>query len=412
MNALAGKHGVGRLDIVEDRLVGIKSREVYEAPGAIALIAAHEELENLTIERDLGRFKRDVETEWARARLRRPLVLRAEARARRLHRQEQEHVTGDIRLRLQGGSAVVTGRRSAESLYDFSLATYDTGDTFDQSHAKGFIELWSAPEQDLRPARPRPSLTLAKPDGTVAGALWGGRFSAGPSHELAALSRSTHFDWHARPYDIAGLPGARRGARGGRLPDAADHDALQAGLDATRRARADGTLTPRAADEDVHCALEAGSLAGGRAELGGRCARAQSRNDQIATLIRLYLNDHARPIALQLIDLSTRSPGQAERPSARSCRAAPTCSTRSRCCSRTTCSRTPGRSCATSTGSRDWRRRADASPYGSGALAGSSLGLDPTSSSHASSASTGPSRTRWTAPRRATSSPSSRSSPR
>jgi len=147
LNVLAGKHGVGRIDIVEDRLVGIKSREVYEAPGAAALIAAHEELENLTLERDVNRYKRGVEAEWAGlvydglwySGLKRSLDAFID--------HTQEHVSGDIRLSLQGGRATVTGRRSTESLYDFSLATYDTGDTFDQSLAKGFIELWSLPSK-------------------------------------------------------------------------------------------------------------------------------------------------------------------------------------------------------------------------------------------------------------------------
>ncbi|GAA2083790.1 argininosuccinate synthase [Pseudolysinimonas kribbensis] len=147
LNALAGKHGIGRIDIVEDRLVGIKSREVYEAPAALALIAAHEELENLTLERDLGRYKRGVEVQWADlvydglwfSGLKRSLDAFID--------HTQQHVSGDIRMTLAGGRATVTGRRSVESLYDFSLATYDTGDTFDQSLAKGFIELWSLPSK-------------------------------------------------------------------------------------------------------------------------------------------------------------------------------------------------------------------------------------------------------------------------
>jgi argininosuccinate synthase len=147
LNVLAGKHGVGRIDIVEDRLIGIKSREVYEAPAALALIAAHEELENLTLERGVGRYKRGVEIEWAGlvydglwfSGLKRSLDAFID--------HTQQHVSGEIRLSLQGGRTVVTGRRSDESLYDFALATYDTGDTFDQSMAKGFIELWSLPSK-------------------------------------------------------------------------------------------------------------------------------------------------------------------------------------------------------------------------------------------------------------------------
>jgi len=147
MNELAGKHGVGRIDVVEDRLVGIKSREVYEAPGAIALIEAHEALEALTLERDLGRYKRGVEAEWSNlvydglwfSSLKRSLDVFID--------DTQKYVSGDIRLKLQGGRAVVTGQKSEQSLYDFSLATYDTGDTFDQSLSKGFIEIWSLPSK-------------------------------------------------------------------------------------------------------------------------------------------------------------------------------------------------------------------------------------------------------------------------
>jgi argininosuccinate synthase len=147
LNERAGAQGVGRLDMVEDRLVGIKSREVYEAPGAIALITAHQELENVTLERELARFKRGVEQRWAElvydglwySPLKRALDTFVAS--------TQEHVSGDIRMTLHGGRAVVTGRRSDASLYDYSLATYDAGDTFDQSMAKGFIELWGLPSK-------------------------------------------------------------------------------------------------------------------------------------------------------------------------------------------------------------------------------------------------------------------------
>ena len=147
MNELAGAHGVGRIDIVEDRLVGIKSREIYEAPAGIALIQAHEELENLTLERDVNRFKKGVEDKWATmvyeglwfSDLKRSLDVFID--------HTQKYVSGEIRLKLRGGRAVVTGRRSEQSLYDFNLATYDTGDSFDSSLAKGFIELWSLPSK-------------------------------------------------------------------------------------------------------------------------------------------------------------------------------------------------------------------------------------------------------------------------
>ncbi len=143
LNERAGAQGVGRIDMVEDRLVGIKSREVYESPGGIALITAHQELENVTVERELARYKRQVEQRWAElvydglwfSPLKRALDGFVE--------EANQHVSGEIRMTLHGGRAVVTGRRSEQSLYDFNLATYDTGDTFDQSLSKGFIELFS-----------------------------------------------------------------------------------------------------------------------------------------------------------------------------------------------------------------------------------------------------------------------------
>ncbi|MCW2506669.1 MAG: argininosuccinate synthase, partial [Actinomycetia bacterium] len=121
--------------------------EVYEAPGAIALITAHQELENVTVERDVARFKRQVEQRWAE------LVydglwfspLKESLDAFIAH--TQQHVSGDIRMTLHGGRAVVTGRRSGSALYDYNMATYDSGDQFDQSLARGFVELWGLPSK-------------------------------------------------------------------------------------------------------------------------------------------------------------------------------------------------------------------------------------------------------------------------
>ena len=141
LNRRAGAQGIGRLDMVEDRLVGIKSREVYEAPGAIALIRAHEALEDVTMERELARYKRLTDARWSEevydGLWYSPLKRSLDA----FIAESQEHVTGDIRLVLHAGQIIVNGRRSPQSLYDFSLATYDTGDAFDQTAAKGFVQL-------------------------------------------------------------------------------------------------------------------------------------------------------------------------------------------------------------------------------------------------------------------------------
>ncbi|GAB3595052.1 Argininosuccinate synthase [Corynebacterium faecale] len=141
LNRRGGAQGVGRLDMVEDRLVGIKSREIYEAPGAMILITAHEALEDVTVERELARYKRGIDARWSEevydglwfGPLKRSLDAFIES--------TQEHVTGDIRLVLHAGRITINGRRSGSSLYDFNLATYDTGDSFDQTAAKGFVQL-------------------------------------------------------------------------------------------------------------------------------------------------------------------------------------------------------------------------------------------------------------------------------
>jgi argininosuccinate synthase len=142
MNRRAGAQGVGRIDIVEDRLVGIKSREVYEAPGAIALIAAHQELENVTVEREQARFKRQVEQRWTELVYDGQWFSPLKKSLDTFIADTQRYVSGEVRLVLHGGRATVTGRRSESSLYDFNLATYDTGDSFDQSAARGFIEIY------------------------------------------------------------------------------------------------------------------------------------------------------------------------------------------------------------------------------------------------------------------------------
>ncbi len=142
MNRRAGAQGIGRIDIVEDRLVGIKSREIYEAPGAMALITAHKELENVTVEREQARFKSRVDERWSElvydGQWFSPLKRSLDA----FIDDTQQYVSGDIRMTLHGGRATVTGRRSETSLYDFNLATYETGDTYDQSNARGFIEIF------------------------------------------------------------------------------------------------------------------------------------------------------------------------------------------------------------------------------------------------------------------------------
>ena len=157
MNRRAGAHGIGRIDMVEDRLVGIKSREIYEAPGAMALIEAHRDLEGVTVERELARFKGTVGQRWAELVYDGMWFSPLKGALDAFLASTQEHVSGEIRIVLHGGRATVTGRRSEKSLYDFGLATYDEGDVFDQSAARGFIQIYGlaakqASARDLKSA--------------------------------------------------------------------------------------------------------------------------------------------------------------------------------------------------------------------------------------------------------------------
>lgn len=220
-------------------------------------------------------------------------------------------------------------------------------------------------------------MSESKGDGTNEGALWGARFAAGPSPELAELSRSTHFDWELAPYDIAGSHAhAKALAAAGYLsPD--EEAAMHEGLDALARGVADGTLRAAPSDEDVHGALEQALIGIVGPELGGKLRAGRSRNDQIATLVRMYLLDHSRTIAREVLRLVDALVAQAEaHPDAVM----------------------PGRTHLQHAQPvllahhlqahawplvrdlerlRDWSTRASVSPYGGGALAGSTLGLDP-----------------------------------
>ena len=217
----------------------------------------------------------------------------------------------------------------------------------------------------------------ARPASTKPTALWGGRFASGPSDALAALSRSTHFDWRLADDDISGSVAHAHVLHGAGL--LSDHDVTRM-VDALERLRADvasGAFGPGPDDEDVHTALERGLLERAGAELGGRLRAGRSRNDQIATLVRMYLRRQAKVLSGLVLDVVDALVGQAE-----AAGDAPM----------------PGRTHLQHAQPvllahhllahawpllrdvqrwQDWDARAALSPYGSGALAGSSLGLDP-----------------------------------
>lgn len=213
---------------------------------------------------------------------------------------------------------------------------------------------------------------------THEGSLWGGRFSGGPSPELEALSRSTHFDWRLAHHDLDGSRAHARVLHAAGLLSQDERDGLLAGLDELDRRVASGELRPRPQDEDVHGALEGALLEVVGPELGGRLRAGRSRNDQVATLFKVFLREHARVVAGLLLDLVEADAAQAERhlgaimPGRTHLQhAQPVLLSHHLLAHAWPLLRDVARL-------RDWDARVAAeSPYGSGALAGSSLGLDP-----------------------------------
>ena len=207
--------------------------------------------------------------------------------------------------------------------------------------------------------------------------LWGGRFAGGPADALAELSRSTHFDWRLAPYDIAGSIAHAHVLHDAGLLDDAALATMEGALRSLLADVQSGAFTPDADDEDVHTALERGLMARAGADVGGRLRAGRSRNDQIATLLRMYLRDAAREIAGLVLDVVDALVAQSERhfgvamPGRTHLQhAQPVLLSHHLLAHAWALLRDVDRL-------RDWDRRADVSPYGSGALAGSSLGLDP-----------------------------------
>ena len=212
---------------------------------------------------------------------------------------------------------------------------------------------------------------------TAATPLWGGRFSSGPSPEMAALSVSTHFDWVLAPYDIAGSKAHARVLHSAGLLSHLELSSMLSALDDLAQDVELGRFAPVPADEDVHSALERGLLDRAGRDLGGKLRAGRSRNDQVATLYRMFLRDKARVIGALVTDLQSALLDQAQaHPDAAMPgrthfqHAQPVLLAHHLAAHATSLARDIDRI-------RDWDRRAAVSPYGSGALAGSSLGLDP-----------------------------------
>ncbi|HEX9824826.1 MAG TPA: argininosuccinate lyase, partial [Actinomycetota bacterium] len=328
LTAVAGAHGFGRVDMIENRLVGIKSRELYEVPGSLALIMAHRELEDLTLERDLAHEKAALERRWAELCYYGLWYGPLHGALRSFMVSTQSDVTGEVRLRFSKGSATVTGRRSPRALYDHGLATYEAGaDRFDQRLAEGFVSLWALPTRvwaardrdgaadapmpaPLPPAAREPATperqgtapaleheTPAVPaPAAFSSAVWGGRFSDAPAEDAMAFTRSIGFDRRLIVEDllctrahVAAL------ARGGFVDDT-EEQALASEVDRLLGEARAGAFPFSDDDEDVHVAVER-VLTERLGSVGAKVHTARSRNDLVATDLRLWCKGAAGELA-------------------------------------------------------------------------------------------------------------------
>ncbi len=334
LTEVAGAHGYGRVDMVENRLVGIKSRELYEVPGALALIAAHRELEDLTLERDLAHEKAGLERRWAELCYYGQWYGPLHAGLRAFMAETQADVTGEVRVRFHKGTATVIGRRSPKSLYDFSLATYERGaDRFDQRQAAGFISLWSlpiktwaarganvqgvpaAPAAPPRAAQPAPTQTESAPvapapSGSVR-PTWAGRFESAPAEDAMAFTKSLGFDRRLILQDllVTRLHVAALGRA--KLLEAEERKTLDGELQNLAAEARAGEFPFDDADEDVHSSVER-VLTERLGDLGAKVHAGRSRNDLVVTDLRLWITEAAERLTAACEKLAIALANRAE----------------------------------------------------------------------------------------------------
>lgn len=338
---IGGRHGFGRVDMIENRLVGIKSRELYEVPAALSLIAAHRDLEDLTLERDLAHEKAGIERRWAELAYYGQWHGPLHGSLREFIASTQADVTGEVRLRFHKGSCRAMGRRSDRALYDLSLATYEAaGDRFDHRHAEGFVRLWSLPIRTWAARRgfgasagiaaqpagatpgspPPPSpLRSVEPQGNRSGAanglttgpLWAGRFSEGPSEQAIAFTRSIEFDVRLAPYDLRATAAHVEALVEAGILDGAEAAKVAGQLRQIEHEIEAGTFQWPDGDEDVHSAIER-ALIERLGPTGAKVHVGRSRNDLVVTDLRLWTMNAAATLAGKATTLAAALTDRAE----------------------------------------------------------------------------------------------------
>ena len=318
LNEIARGHGIGRMDIVENRLVGIKSRGAYETPGGTLLVTAHRELESLALDRETAHYQQQLALKYAEMVYYGMWFTPLREALDAFFTSAQQRVTGSVTLALKQGVVNTASRQSPYSLYRTGLASFSmTG--YNPKDAEGFINLFALPitvPQEARFLLRRVTLRRRRPQPmseTGDQKMWGGRFERGPDASFYEFERSWRFDRRMLPQELA-LDRAWAGAIAAAGILAADEAGeIAAALDAIgERARTDQAWLDGSKAEDVHHFVET-ALIEKLGPLGAKLHTGRSRNEMVATEFRMYVRDAAGEMAGALNELLQAFAAQAEK---------------------------------------------------------------------------------------------------
>ena len=294
LNRLGGKHGIGRVDLVENRYVGMKSRGVYETPGGTILRQAHMAMESITLDREVMHLRDGLIPKYAELVYNGFWFSPERELLQTLVDETQKRVTGTVRLKLCKGNCMVQGRKSDYSLYSEAHATFEDDNVYSQKDAEGFIRL-----NALR-------MRIRKADGEIGGAMsgkpWDGRFAERTDSSVEAFTSSIDVDRRLYPYDIAGsIAHSKMLAKVGVLTSQ-EADLLVEGLGRIQRDLDHGTFEFDDSLEDIHMHIEA-RLLQDVGKVAQKLHTARSRNDQVALDVRMFVRDATRGIIDLLVNL-------------------------------------------------------------------------------------------------------------
>ena len=303
LNKLGGAHGIGRVDLVENRYVGMKSRGVYETPGGTILHVAHRGIESLTMDREVLHFRDSLIPRFADLIYNGYWFSPEREMIQASIDAAQKDVTGTARVKLYKGSCTLAGRKSKNSLYRLDIATFEEDDVYNQKDAEGFIRL-NALRLKIRAQQKEGLFLMARATGrnsaaSEGGKAWGGRFRHKTNRLVESFTVSVTVDRRLYAYDIQGSIAHCKTLGKARVLTVSETRTIVRGLESVKTELDRGRFRFTPQDEDIHMAIER-RLTELIGPLGGKLHTGRSRNDQVALDVRLYLRDELSQLVAQL----------------------------------------------------------------------------------------------------------------